>query len=58
MFLSAALDGRPARLIVQATVGSLGFQLFDSFGVYPMNLQATITDRPAGWWWRVQREER
>jgi hypothetical protein len=51
-------DPGTSMFVVRGTAASIEFQFFDSFGAYPRNLQAAITERPPEWWWHGSDERR
>jgi len=49
--------GAGQMFIVQGTTPSIRFQILDSFGTYPLNLNASgVPNLPAEWWWRGENE--
>lgn len=44
-------------IIKQGSTPTIKFQIFDEFGVFPLDLNAVITNPPKSWWFKVHYEE-
>jgi len=52
-----ALNANADIFLTKGKAATLGFQLFDELGIYPLNLQGFLTQVPDGWYTRFSKEE-
>jgi hypothetical protein len=52
--IAATTSAKGDITVQQGSALSMKFQLFDGFGVFPMDLQAFISATPESWWFKFE----
>lgn len=53
--IAATTSNKGDLMIRQGSELSLKFQLFDDFGIFPMDLQAVLSSPPESWWFKFEK---